>query len=883
MLARLLKKKKMRAIDYGMLHFGGYSYKDSTSNIYTFNEDKTLIDLEDENPSSSIEETIVIEATKTSDTSYTFEINYEKEILSYETFDYIINTGIITVEEIKSAIFEINGKNIYTTVYKIGEHFFVPISKNNIGESSFSVILNDIIVSGQYTPKSPTTKEERIKVKKRQNLGIINDSLSAKKLSVVVFMSSDGALLERAYQSIEPFDNETVLFIEKKQGLNLFGSVVRVKLGNNISNPKDFPSKQVSQVIESFKDFTNISQNTLQDIIEEQIESKTGLLFFVKRTLGFINNVTSIPANISLEVIGSVFKTIADGIGTLKLDENRWKYYNDDGSLSNKANLLIPGIELFNNLANSAKTPKPSELNSNALEIVSNLENFIRTNANSIGQQIPFFKGKFVRKFIDKILNTIAQVKAFLKNPATLATYLAKQAFIAYNAFIVGIINGLIEAIKGLFDLISMIANGLLALNKAGQKVSENVSSYLGLFIEMVENQLEAMFNLFSVENLKAILDFLKKTTLLMFQLPMQITNWLLDGGASINIDKLAYYIGYIFGIIIEMALEILATGGASTVVEAIEQVGKSFADLFKGILNLTKFVKKGAGSLIDNAIVLFAYIREKSKNIKPLLDDFLKFIESVFAQVKSFIILRTVNGTIRLELIPIQSFVETVLKLVKTKWVNDLNKVGLQIAKAENEIYVFVHKGEEIFRGTKKEAKEALEEYFKKGDEIGLEKYLDEVVEATKIRKTAFAKWASKFEKKFHHHFDGEFTTKSKKGIEKLQGTGGHNHSVIDQNIKIRRYLTQPTNNKPFDALIEIRYRNGLWIEKQAKSSMFPENWNIQRVKEEIALVYDEMIKTGFELKWENNKYFGTSSTGFEIQIEVDKTGNLTNAFPIF
>ncbi|WP_445456344.1 CdiA C-terminal domain-containing protein [Flavobacterium sp. HNIBRBA15423] len=87
------------------------------------------------------------------------------------------------------------------------------------------------------------------------------------------------------------------------------------------------------------------------------------------------------------------------------------------------------------------------------------------------------------------------------------------------------------------------------------------------------------------------------------------------------------------------------------------------------------------------------------------------------------------------MEIIPIQSFVETVLKLVKTKWVNDLNKVGLQIAKAENEIYVFVHKGEEIFRGTKKEAKEALEEYFKKGDEIGLEKYLDEVAEFFKKR----------------------------------------------------------------------------------------------------------------------------------------------------
>ena len=240
------------------------------------------------------------------------------------------------------------------------------------------------------------------------------------------------------------------------------------------------------------------------------------------------------------------------------------------------------------------------------------------------------------------------------------------------------------------------------------------------------------------------------------------------------------------------------------------------------------------------------------------------------------------------MEIIPIQSFVETVLKLVKTKWVNDLNKVGLQIAKAENEIYVFVHKGEEIFRGTKKEAKEALEDYFKKGDEIGLEKYLDEVAEATKIRKTAFAKWASKFEKKFHHHFDGEFTIgrfSKRDATQILKGHGGHNHSVIGDNIRIRRYLSQPINNHPFEVLIDIRYKNGQWIEKQAKSSMFPENWNIERVKEEIALVYDKMIDSGVFEQIKNHRtpsFKSLDSNGiFEIKIEFDEFGNITNAYP--
>lgn len=55
-----------------------------------------------------------------------------------------------------------------------------------------------------------------------------------------------------------------------------------------------------------------------------------------------------------------------------------------------------------------------------------------------------------------------------------------------------------------------------------------------------------------------------------------------------------------------------------------------------------------------------------------------------------------------------------------------------------------------------------------------------------------------------------------------------------------------------PFDALILVRYKQGQWIEKQVKSSMFPKKWDIKRVKEEIAMDYDAMIKEGFELKWQ-------------------------------
>ena len=64
----------------------------------------------------------------------------------------------------------------------------------------------------------------------------------------------------------------------------------------------------------------------------------------------------------------------------------------------------------------------------------------------------------------------------------------------------------------------------------------------------------------------------------------------------------------------------------------------------------------------------------------------------------------------------------------------------------------------------------------------------------------------------------------------------------------------------------------------------MFPKNWNEQRVKEEIALVYDKMIKAGKEYHPKNkNRDFieWNSDQTFRILIEFDELGRLTNGYP--
>ena len=81
-----------------------------------------------------------------------------------------------------------------------------------------------------------------------------------------------------------------------------------------------------------------------------------------------------------------------------------------------------------------------------------------------------------------------------------------------------------------------------------------------------------------------------------------------------------------------------------------------------------------------------------------------------------------------------------------------------------------------------------------------------------------------------------------------------------------------------PFDALISVKYKNGVFLDKVAKSSMFPKNWGITRINEEIALVYDEAVRLGKQF---NHKALD-SSGNFWIKIEFDQLGNITNSHPV-
>ncbi|MFP3591913.1 hypothetical protein [Chryseobacterium sp. SIMBA_038] len=151
------------------------------------------------------------------------------------------------------------------------------------------------------------------------------------------------------------------------------------------------------------------------------------------------------------------------------------------------------------------------------------------------------------------------------------------------------------------------------------------------------------------------------------------------------------------------------------------------------------------------------------------------------------------------------------------------------------------------------------------------------------------YLKYEGQFKIKFHHHFDGEILIKQKSGEDILELFGARNHDVIGTKIQLGPIRKPPGINSfhdlpddiPFKANVEMKYGNGI-VKKKNTSSFFPRNWDIKRVKKEIALVYDKMLKSGGTFRYENNKFFFLDSTkSFEIQIEFDQFGNLTSAYP--
>ncbi|MBB4806725.1 hypothetical protein HNP38_002021 [Chryseobacterium defluvii] len=215
---------------------------------------------------------------------------------------------------------------------------------------------------------------------------------------------------------------------------------------------------------------------------------------------------------------------------------------------------------------------------------------------------------------------------------------------------------------------------------------------------------------------------------------------------------------------------------------------------------------------------------------------------------------------------------------------------------------FALIYKGEPILQGA---ASEIAYRRGMKGLALNLYKPFKLIAKLEELyRARIFSKYADKFDNGLFHHMDGEFNTSLLEEImpsgyiyrdEFLVSQGGHRGSAIPGgNIRLERIIEPDgifsifrlPDDIPFKAKISVRYRDG-YLLKKAESSMFPKNWDIKRIREEIAYVYDNTVaKNVGQLPSKPNdlfnKYEHFSNDGsFKILIEVDDTGQIMNSYP--
>jgi len=477
-LAGVIKLFYMNAIEYGKKYFGNYSLNNQINNTKVFCDTMQVDENDSQNSINNDPDNAYIECDYIHDVSEPYFKKKENGLhLPTYVIDYIIESGCTPIEVIFPIRFEKPIVGGYTTeeVRQIEGRYYIYYNKDAAGITEL-----------------PELNIKTIKL--NRPLFNISELLKDKQISVVVFISSDGVLLESAYQKIDNiFRNEVIILVEKNDDTNIFNSVIRVKTGENVTLNSNFPSKQVSQIATIFK--LDIDEKSIQEIIQKHFTEKDSVIYAIKRRFFGSSRVVVLALNIILDPFIKVSDGLSSYLDTLKLDDSRWQYYDEKGSAVEKPNLLLPGLELLQN---------QEQTTSESLYNVSNYKLMVKKAVAILDQlkeklkETGFEIHPKIKKMMRIIRAAISQFINFLTNPTDDFLALGKQHFILANAFLVGVINGLIEAIRGIFELLSL---GIQLLQKSFGAINTTIEltgSVLVMFTEMIENAYEFCVNLFT-------------------------------------------------------------------------------------------------------------------------------------------------------------------------------------------------------------------------------------------------------------------------------------------------------------------------------------------------------------------------------------------------
>lgn len=461
----------------------------------------------------------------------------------------------------------------------------------------------------------------------------LNELQDNPDISVIFFFSNDGAKIDNTHITVDKIrDNEIVLFLEKSDSYNIFGTVARVLTGTNINSAKVFPTKAIAKMAKLLNVDTNEEQ--IKNIATEHIEKKNtkeewGILYFLGKA---VDLAVSVGSWFVKATFGDGLIAIGEGITSLKFGGHRWKYYDKKGDPDPNFNPIFPGLK---GLIDSLKTTKEE-----VKQQETSFEETKKSILDGYNDFMDYIPHETLRNYLKNKLNFIPKILIKLSELYTKFINFLKDGLastlIYLNALFIGVLNSLIEAIGGIFSLVGMILSLPYYLNQAAK--NKKKGSYVSLVFELLENGIEGFVKLFSIENLGAVINFalkaadLAKTT---FSKPETVVTQFQKGASFIktHIDNIGYVVGYIIGFVIEEVLIAMATLGTGNIVQALKVTADSLKKLLTAPARAARFSIKKAGDFIDALIILFNKI--KKFDLKKALDTLLEWIRKLASTTK--------------------------------------------------------------------------------------------------------------------------------------------------------------------------------------------------------------------------------------------------------
>lgn len=449
-------------------------------------------------------------------------------------------------------------------------------------------------------------------------------------IDVVLFASKNGAFLLQRYMEALPQSNELILFLEINDDYN-YNTVVRAVAGSSLTTKKDIPFADL--LIFTRKHEITITPDKLKELIEDGIYRNK--VSFISWFLGLkdaaVEKIFNFFTKQIFQEAEKFFAGIATGIEGLKISENGWNPYPKEGEYNPT---FIPEA-----LYKELKKFYEFEASKNPYENLNGQKQVISKVVKAFFEKIDIVKTYFknllkassplfpdyiynrVNSALDTFFNQIDSIEDYLADPLTGMQHIIYKSFQIANAFLCGIYNSIIDIIAGIFSLIGFVFKAVYEM----KNISDNKVEYGEMFLELIEDVIGGIMS-FDYK------DFLYQSITFQLRTIIRLVKWIENAAAGFSLEKAAYYYGYIIGIIIDIIIETLLTGGTAALAKLAKSVEsfilKPLEKISQAIEKTVTFTKDLITRVLDFIQML---LRELKKGVKELFAKMNKLLDEVF------------------------------------------------------------------------------------------------------------------------------------------------------------------------------------------------------------------------------------------------------------